>query len=273
MDICGSPYYIAPEVLTGSYGHECDIWSLGVTLYQLLTGEMPFDGTGQAEVFRKIKKGNFKMPSRLSPDCQDLIQKMITVDIKQRITPITALDHRWFSIIKDKGMVKSMSMKEQTEFDQQIIQRMQSYRGQSLLKKAAVNVLVKHLEANQIKKLRDEFEKIDTDHSGFLEKSELEQAIRDSRMNLSEEEINNMISELDFAENKRINYSEFIAATINLEEYLSDERLQAIFNQFDIDNSGKITRANLKQAFSKYGREISDEDMDDILSKHDIAGD
>ena len=117
MDICGSPYYIAPEVLTGSYGHECDIWSLGVTLYQLLTGEMPFDGSGQAEVFRKIKKGHFKMPSRLSADCQDLIQKMITVDIKQRITPINALDHKWFSIIKDKGMVKSMSMKEQTEFD------------------------------------------------------------------------------------------------------------------------------------------------------------
>lgn len=107
---------------------------------------------------------------------------------------------------------------------------MQSYRGQSLLKKAAVNVLVKHLEADQIAKLREEFEKIDTDHSGFIEVAELEQIIRQSDLQMGQDEIQNIIKELDFAENKRINYSEFIAATINVSEYLSEERLQAIFN-------------------------------------------
>ena len=50
---------------------------------------------------------------------------------------------------------------------------MKNYRGTSLLKKAAVNVLVKHLEQNQILKLKAEFEKIDTDASGFLEAKEL----------------------------------------------------------------------------------------------------
>jgi len=58
--------------------------------------------------------------------------------------------------------------------DRDVLKRMQSYRGQSMLKRAAVNVLVKHLEANQISKLKEEFEKIDTDHSGFIEISELE---------------------------------------------------------------------------------------------------
>ena len=88
------------------------------------------------------------MPSRLTEDCQDLINKMITVDPKKRITPHDAIHHKWFNQVHQKGMIKSMSVKEQTEMDQEVIRRMKSYRGQSQLKKAAVNVLVKHLAAN-----------------------------------------------------------------------------------------------------------------------------
>lgn len=69
MDIAGTPYYIAPEVLTAKYGKECDLWSLGVCVYQLLTGNMPFDGDSQNEVFGKIKEGKFKMPRNLSKPC------------------------------------------------------------------------------------------------------------------------------------------------------------------------------------------------------------
>ena len=74
MDIAGTPYYIAPEVLTGVYGKECDIWSLGVVIYQLLTGQMPFDGDSTGEVFSKIKKGLFHLPGYLTADCKDLIK-------------------------------------------------------------------------------------------------------------------------------------------------------------------------------------------------------
>jgi Ca2+-binding EF-hand superfamily protein len=71
--------------------------------------------------------------------------------------------------------------------------------------------------------------------------------------------------------NDKINYSEFIAASINVREIVSkDEKiLQAIFNSFDVDNTGFITSENLKVAFSKYGRVITDAEIADIIKKHD----
>lgn len=86
MDIAGTPYYIAPEVLTYSYGKECDIWSLGICIYQLLTGKMPFNAGNQEKLFAKIKSGKFDMPPSFSNDLQDLLKKMIEVDPKKRIT-------------------------------------------------------------------------------------------------------------------------------------------------------------------------------------------
>ena len=53
-DLAGTPYFIAPEVLSGNYGYECDVWSMGVVLYMMMTGEMPFDGNNQKELFRAI---------------------------------------------------------------------------------------------------------------------------------------------------------------------------------------------------------------------------
>jgi len=70
-----------------------------------------------------------------------------------------------------------------------------------LLKKAAMNVLVKHLNQNQINDLKHEFEKVDTDFSGFLEIKELEKAIESANFNMTSEEIKKIINELDFAEN------------------------------------------------------------------------
>ena len=57
--VAGTPYFISPEVLNGNYGKECDLWSLGVVLYLLITGKYPFDGNSRAEVFGKIQRGDF----------------------------------------------------------------------------------------------------------------------------------------------------------------------------------------------------------------------
>ena len=95
--LAGTPYFIAPEVLRGFYGKECDIWSLGVLLYLLLSGDYPFDGDSRQEVFDKIKDGRFEFSndiwSTISSDAKHLISHMLQKDPKKRISAEEALFH------------------------------------------------------------------------------------------------------------------------------------------------------------------------------------
>ena len=60
-DTTGSPYYIAPEVLTGEYDEKCDIWSLGIIMYTLLAGRPPFEGKDVTEIIKNVKTGIYDL--------------------------------------------------------------------------------------------------------------------------------------------------------------------------------------------------------------------
>ena len=87
---------------------------------------------------------------------------------------------------------------------------------------------------------------LDTDKSGFLEYHELEVAISNSKFICSGNELKKIMKELDYAKNDKISYSEFIAASIDVSQFLTKEKLDALFTTFDVDRSGQITATNLK---------------------------
>jgi serine/threonine protein kinase len=113
--IVGTPYYVAPEVLAGHYGLECDCWSLGVIMYILLSGYLPFTGTTAAEVFEKVQEGKFAMDHeeffKVSSHAKDLIKKLLTVDRSKRYTCSQALKHPWLAEMKGHtaGQVNELS--------------------------------------------------------------------------------------------------------------------------------------------------------------------
>ncbi|XP_018669900.2 maternal embryonic leucine zipper kinase isoform X1 [Ciona intestinalis] len=96
---CGSPAYAAPELIAGkSYmGSEADLWSMGVLLYALLNGFLPFDDDNIGMLYRKIKAGKYDTPDWLSPDSLILLKQLLQVDPKRRITVDKLLNHSWIT--------------------------------------------------------------------------------------------------------------------------------------------------------------------------------
>eukprot|EP00668_Euglena_longa_P022024 GGOE01027405.1.p1 GENE.GGOE01027405.1~~GGOE01027405.1.p1 ORF type:complete len:599 (-),score=109.34 GGOE01027405.1:617-2389(-) len=95
---CGSPNYAAPEIISGKLyaGAEVDVWSCGVVLYAFLCGRLPFDEDSVPALFKKIREGNYHMPSHLPHAAKDLIKRMLEVDPLKRISIAQVRDHAWF---------------------------------------------------------------------------------------------------------------------------------------------------------------------------------
>ncbi|KAL9921513.1 salt-inducible kinase 3 isoform 2-T12 [Glossina fuscipes fuscipes] len=96
---CGSPPYAAPEVFQGlEYdGPKADIWSLGVVLYALVCGALPFDGKTLLELKSRVVTGKFRIPYFMSQDCEHLIRNMLVVEPDRRYTLKQIIKHRWLS--------------------------------------------------------------------------------------------------------------------------------------------------------------------------------
>lgn len=94
---CGSPNYAAPELIRGEeyFGSEIDIWSLGVLLYALLCGSLPFDDISIQKLYEKILNGCYEEKEWLSQESKNLLKTLLQVNARKRITTDKLRSHPW----------------------------------------------------------------------------------------------------------------------------------------------------------------------------------
>lgn len=104
---CGSPSYVAPEMIKDDiYGKQIDIWAMGVILYAITVGCLPFDGTNINQIFKKITHTNPPYPLNMSDQLKDLIQGMLCKNPQERLSIQQILENEWLKVPTSKTFMR-----------------------------------------------------------------------------------------------------------------------------------------------------------------------
>nr|XP_020499319.1 serine/threonine-protein kinase MARK2 isoform X7 [Labrus bergylta] len=106
---CGSPPYAAPELFQGKKydGPEVDVWSLGVILYTLVSGSLPFDGQNLKELRERVLRGKYRIPFYMSTDCENLLKKFLILNPSKRGSlEQQIMRDRWMNVGYDEEELK-----------------------------------------------------------------------------------------------------------------------------------------------------------------------
>nr|XP_020013277.1 MAP/microtubule affinity-regulating kinase 3 isoform X6 [Castor canadensis]XP_020013278.1 MAP/microtubule affinity-regulating kinase 3 isoform X6 [Castor canadensis] len=105
---CGSPPYAAPELFQGKKydGPEVDVWSLGVILYTLVSGSLPFDGQNLKELRERVLRGKYRIPFYMSTDCENLLKRFLVLNPVKRGTLEQIMKDRWINAGHEEDELK-----------------------------------------------------------------------------------------------------------------------------------------------------------------------
>ena len=275
MDVVGSSYYIAPEVLKQNYNEKCDTWSVGVILYMMLVGRAPFDGKDDEEIICKINSADYnsKEPKLLkhSPEVRDLVDKLLQKDTNKRYSAKEALKHPWFEKYGGRSLFNNFTRAEIEPY----INNLFNYSFNSKIQQLVIAFLVHNLPSSDssinILKLFRYFNK-----SGNckLTKEELINGLYDYR---DKNEVNNTVDHLftllDGDNNGYIEFEEFLRACIDKKTILTNTYLKYAFKFLDKEKSGTLNTAKIIKAFVLKPNKILEAVFNNTLNSVDHDGD
>ena len=268
-DIIGTLIYCSPEVIANNYNESCDIWSCGVLMYCLLSGNFPFRGEDEEEITRKIISGKYEFDienfNGVSDEAKDLISKCLKYDINKRIKIHDALNHRFFDDLKESNKF--------TEEDKIKLYNLKHLNKGSKFYQLVLTYLSYNFSDNKLlNELTKLYDKLDKNTDYKLTKGELYKAYKEAQIPVTEEEVDKVVNSIDFDMNGTIEYEEFIRMCIPKEKLFTDENLENAFLLFDTEKKGIITPqeiADFIQSHKNISPEIKKKIKDEISNTAD----
>jgi len=249
--LCGTLLYIAPEVLEERYAFKADVWSLGVMLYLMLSGRLPWGNLRNDDLLMKaVKEGNILTDGgawrSISDDAKNLVHHLLTKDPEVRPQAVQALEHKWLAEAPKQRVRTSLTAGD--------VGQLKAFGQMNNLKKAATDVLVTQLPESEIQELKALFMDMDTNKDGTVSLAELKKALGMSGVQLPDN-IAELMTECDLDGSGVLDYTEFLGAVMDRKQYHQKDILWAAFKRFDCDNSGFIDRKELHKVLNEEVRE------------------
>ena len=249
----GTPYYISPDVLSGSYGVQCDMWSAGVILYVLLCGYPPFWGNSDSTILAKVKRGIFNYNGvewmSVSQQAKDFINHLLVMQPEGRLTAEQALMHPW------------MTSEPPTSALNLNLSSLLQFKQARKLQQSVLLCIASQCTEHEISDLKSKFEQLDTNGDGMLTFAELHEGLS----SLPIAELREIWASVDIDQSGFIDYSEFLAATMDRSVYLQEKKLWEAFVTFDKDGSGKISAQELREVLGREGQGMGSQEFWDSL--------
>jgi len=267
MEGVGTIYTMAPQVLQGLYTEKADLWSVGVIAFMLLCSEMPFSGRKRRHVIDKIMRCNYAFSGSrwggVSVHAKEFVKGLIEMDPKKRLSADQALESQW---LKSKFDIKQR--RPSMDLMEKVHSSLKSYGGKSKLQKMALMVVAHQSTTEEILDLRKAFDQYDKANNGTIQYTEFCDVL--SGMNYPKEELDDIFASVDVDGSGNIHYTEFLAATVEAHGHIEEERLAEAFDRLDSDDSGYITKNNLKEML---GTEYTKEKAEALIAEVDIDKD
>mmetsp|Transcript_31770 Transcript_31770/g.62436 ORF Transcript_31770/g.62436 Transcript_31770/m.62436 type:complete len:521 (+) Transcript_31770:57-1619(+) len=281
VGVLGTPEYCGPEVFQGQSGDRTDVYALGVTLFELLSGEKPFeqyfdmwgeeDANTEASRFHQMADVSYEADWSYLRGCSEearaLIQRMMAKPYEQRPSAADCAKESWFAGEKaaDAGTASK---------DAQLrVKRLQQRARLCVVGKAILNMVAAQLSGEALQRERELFQKLDLDGSGQISADELLQAFRSKGWDSNRAEAALKLFDLD--KSGSLSFNEWMAATMDLES--RDGRglllhVKELFAQLDQDGNGQIELGEIRKRLC-VGDDVQEEALQKFFAEVDTNGD